>query len=1117
MLFQFVKRQRWVWITLFIGLLSGLLLVFTAFGQTAGQRSFLPVILGGVTQPGQDIWHDVDEQQLAGVQAERRIFPPDYRVMAADMARLTAVLSEADAGNEAILALPLPDGRISRFRLSPTVVMAPELAARYPQIRTFNGASLDDPGAIARLDVTPHGFHAMLLMVGETIFIDPYSRADAHHYLVYSARDYTRPAGEMNQLTEYLEVDPAIAAEIARLVALGVEATGDELRTYRLAIAASGEYTAFHGGTVASALAEIVTAVNRVTGIYEREVAVRLVLIANNDQIIYTDAGADPYTNDDADALLNENQANLDAVIGSGNYDIGHVFTTGSGGLASLGVTCRAGVKARGTTGLANPVGDPFYVDYVAHEIGHQFGGNHTFNGTTGSCAGNRNAGTAFEPGSGSTIMAYAGICSPQNLQGNSDDYFHTASYDEIVAYTTAGSGNSCPVVTATGNSIPSANAGGNFTIPRDTPFVLSGSGSDPNAGDVLTFNWEEMDLGPAGPPDNPTQPPYFRSWPSQPTPVRFLPRLSDLVNNTTAVGEVLPTVGGTLNFRLTVRDNALNGGGVDYDGMQVTVDGGSGPFRVTNPNTAVTWVVGQTQPVTWDVAGSDGAPVNCSNVRLSLSRDGGFTYPVTLNASTANDGSENITVPNTPTLDGRVQVACVGNIFFDISNTDFSLLPRADAGGPYTTDEGVDVTLDASGSSAADSYAWDFDNDGFFDDAVGLNPNFDLVGQDGVYIVRLRVTKDGVSNTDSTTVTVHNVPPTVTLASDSPQDENTAVTVTGLVSDPGWLEALTATIDWGDGTAVEPVVGVLENVRPDATLTFTMTHIYGDNGVFTVEVCGSDDDTTVCETTAVTINNVDPTLTIDASNATIINGQPVIIGQINEPVAFNGQATDPGSDDLLLSWDWDDGPPVPDVSTLYLVNPPNPDPFPSPTIQPRDVTDSQSQTYSDACLYTVQFLGEDDDGGTAVDDILVIIVGDADRPRHDGYWQHQFRRNGNTDFDDETLLCYLEIIDLVSNVFNEVRDASTIPAAFDVLFLGQNRGSEQQKFDRELITVWLNFANGALAYDQEFDIDHDGAPDGTLAEIVAAAEAVRLDPNASDAALRVQRLILHRLSNPNS
>jgi hypothetical protein len=1115
MLFQSMERQRWLWITILVGVFLGLMLVLTAYGQTSGHQSFLPLVVTGTTQTEGAIWQAIDEEQLAHVQAKRLIFPPDYQVVSADIGRLTTILNQADAGHEAILMLPLLDGRTSRFLITPAIVMAPELAERYPQIRTYAGISLDDPAATVRLDLTPHGFHAMLLMVEDTIFIDPYSRADTRHYLVYSGRNYTPPSDHVSELTENLEVDPIIAAEIAKLVAQGVAATGDELRSYRLAIAASGEYTAFHGGTVASALAEIVTAVNRVTGIYEREVAVRLVLIGNNNLIIYTDPDTDPYTNDDANALLNENQANLDAVIGSDNYDIGHVFTTGSGGLATLGVTCRAGLKARGTTGLANPVGDPFYVDFVAHEIGHQFGANHTFNGDAGNCAGNRNASTAFEPGSGSTIMAYAGICGAQNLQNNSDDYFHTASYDEIVAYTTAGQGNSCANITATGNNIPTANAGGNFTIPRDTPFVLTGSGSDPDAGDVLTYNWEQMDLGPAGPPDNSSSPPYFRSWPSLTTPVRVFPRLSDLVNNTTSVGEVLPTVGGTLNFRLTVRDNALNGGGVDYDGMQVTVVGSAGPFQVTSPNTAVTWEVGQSETVTWNVAGTNNAPINCNNVRILLSRDGGFTYPVTLLANTANDGSQNINVPNTPTLNGRVQVACVGNIFFDISDVDFSLLPHADAGGPYTTDEGIDVVLDASGSSAADSYEWDFDNDGLFDDAVGLNPAFDLVGQDGVYLVRLRVTKDGVSNTASTTVTVNNVPPTVTLASDAPQDENSVVTVSGVVSDPGWLEELTATIDWGIGAGSEPVVGVLENERPDATLTFTMTHIYGDTGIFVVEVCGSDDHVTVCETTPVAIDNVDPTLTINATDAVDINGNLVILGQINTPLEFSGRATDPGSDDLLLSWDWDDGPPAPDVTTLYLVNPPDPDPFPSPSIQPRDVTDIQSQTYLDACTYAVQFLGEDDDGGTGSDSILVIIVGDSERPRHAGYWQHQYRRNGQTDFDDETLLCYLAIIDLVSNVFNEVRDASTIDAAFDVLFLGQNGGSEQERFDRALLTVWLNFADGALAYDQMFDIDNDGLPDGTLAQIVAAAEAVRLDPTATDAELRIQRLILHRLSNP--
>ena len=445
-------------------------------------------------------------------------------------------------------------------------------------------------------------------------------------------------------------------------------------------------------------------------------------------------------------------------------------------------------------------------------------------------------------------------------------------------------------------------------------------------------------------------------------------------------------------------------------------------------------------------------------------------------------------------------------------------VFPVADANGPYETDEGVDVVLDGSGSmdpgGGALTYEWDFDNDGLFDDATGPNPTFDLVGQDGVFAIGLRVTNpQGLIDTDQTTVTVNNVAPTVSLGSDAPVDENSPVTVSGTISDPGWLDPLTATIDWGDGTPVEAIVGVLENERPDATLSFNVSHVYGDNGTFTAEVCGSDDDTTICETISLQIDNVDPTAEIDESGATLINGVPTILAHAGDPVDFSGRSIDPGSDDLFLSWDWDDGPPAPDVTTDYLVNPPNPDPFPSPSIQPRDVTDMQTHAFADACLYLVVFSAVDDDGGSASDEIQVLIVGNADQMRTAGYWLHQYRGNGKIDFTAAELECYLEIVRFVSLVFDEERALTSFQDAVNVLFVQGNKGSMEEIFDRQLLAAWLNFANGAVEWDQMIDTDGDGNPDAAFSDVMAAAEAVRLDPTHTKQALEAQKNILERLN----
>ena len=380
----------------------------------------------------------------------------------------------------------------------------------------------------------------MVISASGTVYIDPYSLNNTEYCITYYKKDFYATNTKVRDSQCLLE-STLVSPLISKMV---TGQSGDILRTYRAAIAVTGEYTAFHGGTVDDAMAAINTTLNRINGVYEREASFRLILIENNDQLVYIDSSSDPYSNGNTNAMISENQVNVDDVVGSNNYDIGHVYGTDSGGLAGLGVVCTNGQKARGVTGNGAPIGDPFDIDYVCHEMGHQFGGNHTQNN---SC--NRSNNAAYEPGSASTIMGYAGIC-PPNLQNNSDDYYHTHSFDEITAHSNGeGFANDCAQQIESGNNIPVANAGqSDFSVPANTPFELIGSGNDIDASDELTYCWEQYDLGPltVENQDDLTSAsgnqPIFRSFSPTTSPIRVFPRMNDLLNGTTTIGELLPT-----------------------------------------------------------------------------------------------------------------------------------------------------------------------------------------------------------------------------------------------------------------------------------------------------------------------------------------------------------------------------------------------------------------------------------------------------------------------------------------------------------------------------------------------------------------------------------------------
>jgi hypothetical protein len=854
-----------------------ILLTTLALGLAASVLGVLPAAGAGGSAPAavpavDDLFTPLSGLPLTGPKV--RVAPTDYSAFSVDVGDLGTELAHAPAPDSAArgdvleVRIPDPSGELQSFAVVETVVGEPGFEARHPEIRTYAGNGLDDTTLSIRMDLTPMGFHASVRSPGGlgAWYVDPaFNRRGETRHLSYYGAAVPRSA-ELFVERDLEDTAEAVAAATAQI---GPPDGPVTQKDYRLALVTDPSYATYFGA--ANVSAEKATLINRVNQVYMDDLAIQFLLVADNDQLnldtaaLATTAGGPCganacYTTDQLEGgctgdLLNRNVFVIGQIIGADNYDIGHIgLGINGGGVAGLGVVGGSG-KARGCTGLPFPEGDFFAIDYVAHEIGHQMGGNHTFNGTQGNCASpNRNTDTTLvEPGSGSSVMAYAGICQQDNLQPHSDPYFSFVSIQEItdtvaddtstadeqqvvnlsgfdgadaftiscdgcpngantvtrgaltytpltvadaisaatgetvtalevtdydsggfpaplsapsdsgftVDFTLSAFGTDIPtlIVTPTtgtfttftgtivnggettnegasdvvANTNPVVTAPADKTIPVRTPFTLTGSGTDDN-GDPLVYLWEQTDtgqgLGTGLVDNNKVEGPLFRMFgvhadvsqaealqsPSPDinlataSPSRTFPDLAQvLADNTNAetgtcpaapappasggasnvpvptvecYAEFLPTAlyasslltGGVLNFRLSARDQKPVGGGYAYDDVELTVDSSAGPFLVTSQASPGTRVAGgSSQTVTWAVNGTDAAGL-APNVRITLSVDGGLTFPTELVASTPNDGSQAVTIPAVQTPAARLKVEAVGNYFFDVNDAAFSI-----------------------------------------------------------------------------------------------------------------------------------------------------------------------------------------------------------------------------------------------------------------------------------------------------------------------------------------------------------------------------------------------------------------------------------------------------------
>ena len=653
--------------------------------------SFLSISLGfSQTERAWNAFNGGDVKVAAS--AERVSFPTDFKLMQFNLATMKQALTNVPkrtslSKSSVVISIPNASGNLERFELYEVSNFDATLQAQFPEIRAYVGVGLDDKYATLRMSLDPRGIQTMVMRADKaTEFMEPYS-VDGSIYAVYSSS--TRRNGKLPFTCT--TTDQNIVDELGKTYDVANRSSTGSLKVFRLALSCNGEYANYFGATSAAQSGLVLAAFNatmtRVNGVFEKDFAIHMNIVAETTNVIYYNPSTDPYSgmgnwNQELQNTLSSSLTGPSTSLAANNaaYDVGHMFggSGGGGNAGCIGCVCDNDTsslsdqnKGSGYTspGDGIPMGDNFDIDYVAHELGHQFGANHTFS------HGNEGSGVNKEVGSGVTVMGYAGI-TDFDTHIHSIAVFHSASIAQVQANM---AGKTCPTNIAITHGAPVVNAGADYTIPKSTPFVLTGSATDAGGAGNLTYTWEQNNDGGGTGANSAASPtktagPNWTNYIDSSSPVRYFPKMSSILNGSKTTqgldvtSEALSSVARTLDFRLTARDNVAGQGQTNFDDMKVTIDATRGPLEVTSQNTdGVSWIQGQTQTITWNVNGTN-TSAGGANVDILLSTDNGLTFSTVLVANTPNDGSETITVPAVLSPNCRIMVKASNSIFFNVN-----------------------------------------------------------------------------------------------------------------------------------------------------------------------------------------------------------------------------------------------------------------------------------------------------------------------------------------------------------------------------------------------------------------------------------------------------------------